>query len=57
MPNPTQLWWYALIERERDVREGMRTEDERKRESEGGKIVRERERNNIIIIQDATVPS
>ena len=57
MPNPTQLWWYALTERERDVREGVRTEDERKRESEGEKTVRERERNNIIIIQDATVPS
>ena len=57
MPNPTQLWWYALTERERDVREGVRTEDERKRELEGEKTVRERERNNIIIIQDATVPS
>ena len=45
MPNPTQLWWYALTERERDVREGVRTEDERKRDSEGGKkCEREREK-------------
>ena len=54
MLNPTQLQWHALNERERDVRKGVRTEDERKRELEKKKIAereRERERNNIIIIQ------
>ena len=53
-PNPTQLWWHALHERERDVRKGVRTEDERKRELEKKKkekeiAEREREREREII--------